>query len=53
MFGLGNGNKDDERFWNLMLWNIYATDKECEKIMPYVFAIVIVFVILLLVLNYC
>jgi hypothetical protein len=46
MFGLGNGSKDDERFWNLLMFKVYATDEEILEMSPYVLVGVIIFIII-------
>lgn len=33
MLGMGN-NDDEQRFWNLCVFKIYATDKEIEEMTP-------------------
>lgn len=33
MFGLGD-NDEDERFWNLILFHVYATDDEIGDMLP-------------------
>lgn len=38
MFGMGN-NDDDQRFWNLVVFKVYATDKEMEEIIPLILGI--------------
>jgi len=45
MFGMGNGSEDNERFWNLVMFKVYATDKEIGEIFPYVVGGVIIFLI--------
>lgn len=50
MFGMGN-NDDEERFWNLMLLKIYATDKEIEEMAP-AFGVLFVIILIALVAYY-
>lgn len=38
MFGLGN-NDDEERFWNFVMFKMWATDEELDAIAP-VFVII-------------
>lgn len=45
MFGMGN-NDDDERFWNLMMFKTYATDKEMEEAAPVIIAIIAILALL-------
>ena len=44
-------SKDDERFKNLLIYKMYATDNEIEEMMPALLVVVII-VIGLLVLFY-
>jgi len=52
MFGMGNGSKDDERWWNLIILNIYATDEEISDMTPYIIGGVIILVIILVIFHY-
>jgi|688.fasta_scaffold182682_2 hypothetical protein len=44
MLGLGGDDKDSQRFWNLIVFKMYATDDEIEDMMP-IFGIIILLVI--------
>jgi hypothetical protein len=37
---------DDEKWWNFMIYHVYATDEEMEQIMPFVFVLTLVIVLL-------
>lgn len=41
MFGMGKGDDDKERFWNLVMFKIWATDKELEDMMPIAVVIIL------------
>lgn len=45
MLGLGGDDEDDQRFWNLAVFKIYATDKEIENTSPWVYIILLAIVI--------
>jgi hypothetical protein len=35
------GNKDDERFWNLLVYKMYATDEEIAEMMPFLLGLLV------------
>ena len=53
MFGMGKGNKADERFWNLVLFRIYATDDEFTGMIPFLMACIAVVVVIIVLLKSC
>ena len=36
------GKEDDERFWNLMIYKVYATDKEMAEMAPWLLGSLVV-----------
>lgn len=47
MLGFGKkGDDDDQRFWNLIMFNFYGTDEEFENASPIIIVIVIIIIIL-------
>ena len=39
------GKKDDERFWNLIKFKIYATDEELENAAPLLFIVIVIVIV--------
>lgn len=36
---------DDERFWNLMVFKMYMTDKEMEEAAPFLLGVIVVILV--------
>jgi len=49
MFGLGDDSEDDQKFWNLVMFKVYATDEELIDAAPWALLIVVVIVIIFLI----
>lgn len=45
--------KDDERFWNLMIYKVWATDKEMEEMGPFLMIALVVMVAILIIIFGC
>lgn len=39
MFGFGGDDKDDQRFWNMIVFKMYATDDEVEEMVPVILGV--------------
>jgi hypothetical protein len=46
-------SKDDERFWNFLIYDFYGTNKELEQTMPVIGIIALILVCLFLVCGVC
>jgi hypothetical protein len=44
MFGLGD-NDDEQRFWNLVLCDLYMTDREIEDAGPFLCVVALVAIV--------
>lgn len=51
MFGLGDNNEEDQKFWNLLMFKVYASDKELESYAPWALLVVAVIVTLVVIFT--
>ncbi len=49
----GYDDEDDEKFTNLMLFNVYATDKEIEEMAPFLLVCLSIAAIIFLIIYFC
>jgi len=49
MLKMKNDNKNKERLWNLIMFNVYVTDDEMNKIAPFVIITLIALIVLILI----
>jgi hypothetical protein len=50
MFGLGGDNEDNQKFWNMILFKVYMSDKEIKDSSPLFVVILILLIIAAIIL---
>lgn len=43
-----SNDEDDERFWNFMIYKVWATDKEMEEMDPMYYGIAIIIILIII-----